>query len=355
MKKLPFKDLVVTDKINNQLLKTSRALAELKGYSNNIPNKEILLNAIIINEAKDSSEIENIVTTHDKIYKTLTNSYNNNEAKEVVNYKDALYSGFNQIIKDGYINTNTLVNIQSIIESSNEGIRKYPGTNLINPNTNQIIYTPPQSEDEIRDYLKNLEDFINNPDDNIDPLIKLVLIHYQFEMIHPFYDGNGRTGRILNILYLVLTNLLDSPILYLSRFINKNKSDYYKSFQKIEKDNNYEDFIIYILKGIEITSFETMRLIMDIEYEMNQYKKEMIEKVPKIYSEELLNTLFYEVYTKGKDIEKACNVTRLTAASYLKQLESIGLLESEKIGRDRIYKNIRLIKSLNTDLEIKID
>ena len=355
MKTLPF-NINITTKIQNQLLKTSRALAELKGYSNNLPNKNILLNAIIISEAKDSSEIENIVTTHDEIYKAMTSSQiTNAEAKEIVNYRNALWSGFEQVKKDGFISTNTLVNIQSIIENSKAGIRKYPGTNLINPNTNEIIYTPPQSEEEIRNLLKNLEDFINNQYDNIDPLIKLPLIHYQFEMIHPFYDGNGRTGRILNILYLVLTNLLDSPILYLSRFINKNKNDYYKAFRKIEKDNDYEEFIIYMLKGIEITSFETMRLIMDIEYEMNEYKKIIRDKLPKIYSEELLNTLFYEVYTKGKYIEETCHVTRLTAASYLKQLEKIGLLESEKIGRDRIYKNTRLIKVLNTDLEIKLD
>ena len=349
MKRLPYKDINLnTSSIQTQLLKTSRTLAELKGYANNLPNKNILLNAILINEAKDSSEIENIVTTHDEIYKKSTT-----EAKEVINYKNALWEGFEQVKKDGYINTNTMINIQSIIENSKSGIRKLPGTNLINPSTNKVIYTPPQNEEEIRDYLKNLEDFINDFDDNIDPLIKLALIHYQFEMIHPFYDGNGRTGRILNILYLILTNLLDSPILYLSRFINKNKKDYYLAFRKVEEDNNYEDFIIYMLKGIEITSYETMRLIMDIEYEMSEYKKIIKEKLPKIYSEELINTLFYEVYTRGKYIEKACNVTRLTAASYLKQLESIGLLESEKVGRDRIYKNSRLIKILNLDLEIK--
>jgi len=354
MKKLPYTDVNInTKKIQEQLLKTSRALAELKGYSNNLPNKNILLNAIIINESKDSSEIENIVTTHDEIYKALTKVvYTGNESKEVVNYRNAIWSGYERVKKDGYINTNTLVMIQSIIENSNTGIRKYPGTTLTNPKTNKIIYTPPQTEEVIREYLKNLEDFINDFDDGIDPLIKLALIHYQFECIHPFYDGNGRTGRILNILYLVLTNLLDSPILYLSRFINKNKKDYYIAFKEIEENDNYEDFIIYILKGIEITSLETMRLIMDIQYEMEEFKKELQEKLPKIYQEELLKTLFYEVYTRGKYVEEACNVTRLTAASYLKQLEKVGLLESEKIGRDRIYKNTRLIKVLNTDLDV---
>lgn len=346
---LPYKNVnLKTNKILEQLTLSSRALAELKGYSNTIPNMHILINAVTINEAKDSSAIENIVTTHDDIYKVLTESgYKEENAKEVVDYRNAIWLGYEQIKKDGYINTNTIVKIQGTIEHNNAEIRKLPGTELKNSITGETIYTPPQSEKEIRAYLKNLEDFINDAEDGIDPLIKVCLIHYQFESIHPFYDGNGRTGRILNILYLVLNNLIDSPILYLSKYINKTKQEYYKLFNQVRDNNNFEDWILYILKGIEITSKETISLIEKIQKEMKNYKEEFRDKLPKIYSKELLESLFYEVYTKISYIEKACNVTRLTASSYLNQLEEIGLLESEKIGRERLYKNVRLIKLLS--------
>lgn len=346
---LPYKNInLKTNKILEQLTLASRSLAELKGYANTIPNMHILINAVTINEAKDSSAIENIVTTHDDIYKVLTESgYKEENAKEVVDYRNAIWLGYEQIKKDGYINTNTIIKIQGTIEHNNAVIRKLPGTELKNSITGETIYTPPQNEQEIREYLKNLEDFINNNEDNIDPLIKVCLIHYQFESIHPFYDGNGRTGRILNILYLVLNKLIDSPILYLSKYINKTKQEYYKLFNEVRDDNNFEDWILYILKGIEITSKETIELIEKIQTEMKNYKEEFRTKLPKIYSKELLESLFYEVYTKISYIERACDVTRITATSYLNQLEEIDLLESEKIGREKIYKNTRLIKLLS--------
>ena len=352
---LPYKNVnLKTNKILEQLTVSSRALAELKGYANTIPNMHILINAVTINEAKDSSAIENIVTTHDDIYKVLTESgFKEENAKEVVDYRNAIWAGYEQIKKDGFINTNTIVKIQGIIEHNNAGIRKLPGTELKNSLTGETIYTPPQDEEEIRDYLRNLEEFVNNNEDGIDPLIKVCLIHYQFESIHPFYDGNGRTGRILNILYLVLNKLIDSPILYLSKYINKTKQEYYKLFNEVRNNNNYEEWILYILKGIEITSKETITLIEKIQDEMKNFKEEFRTKLPKIYSKELLESLFYEVYTKIAYIEKACDVTRLTATSYLNQLEEIGLLESEKIGREKIYKNLRLIKLLSDELEIK--
>ena len=346
---LPYKNInFKTNKILEQLTLASRALAELKGYANTIPNMHILINAVTINEAKDSSAIENIVTTHDDIYKVLTESgYKQENAKEVVDYRNAIWSGYELIKKDKHINTNTLIKIQGTIEHNNAGIRKLPGTELKNAITGETIYTPPQNEQEIRKYLKNLEDFMNNNEDNIDPLIKVCLIHYQFESIHPFYDGNGRTGRILNILYLVLNNLIDSPILYLSKYINKNKQEYYRLFNEVREKNNYEDWIVYLLKGVELTSKETIELIKSIQNEMKNYKEEFKNKLPKIYSKELLESLFYEVYTKIAYVEKTCNVTRITATSYLNQLEEAGLLEFEKIGRDKIYKNIRLIKILS--------
>lgn len=346
LKMLPPKDNFRTVRILEQLARTNRALAELKGYARTIPNQHILINAVTINEAKDSSEIENIVTTHDEIYKAMTQSnYKNESAKEVVDYRSAIWRGYNLVKEKEMITTNILVEIQSMIEHNNAGIRKIPGTVLKNSKTGEVVYTPPETEKEVREYLKNLEEYINT-DDMIDPLIKLAIIHYQFESIHPFYDGNGRTGRILNILYLVLKDLLDSPILYLSRYINNNKQTYYKLFKEVRETNDFEEWIIYILIGIEETAEETMKLIKNIQGEMEIYGKELKEQLPKIYSKELLEGLFFEVYTKISHIEDICGVTRKTAMSYLRGLEENGFLSSEKIGRDRIYKNDRLIDLL---------
>ena len=345
MKMLPFDEYnFKTPRILEELSNASRYLAELKGFANSIPNQHILINAITINEAKDSSAIENIVTTHDSIYKVLTESgFKESAAKEVVDYRSAIWRGYEIIKEKGFISTNILVELQSMIEPMNYGIRKTPGTNLVNSVTGEIIYTPPQIESEIRDLLKNLENYINNFEDETDPLIKMAMIHYQFESIHPFYDGNGRTGRILNVLYLVLSGLLDSPILYLSNYINKNKSDYYRLFNEFREKNNYEDWIIYILKGIQETSKNTIDLIKMIQEEMELYRNKFREELPKVYSDELLDALFFEVYTKINYIESKCGVTRQTAASYLNQLVDKGLLDYEKVGRESIYKNTRLI------------
>ena len=348
MKMLPFDEYnFKTPRILEELSNASRYLAELKGFANSIPNQHILINAITINEAKDSSAIENIVTTHDSIYKVLTESgFKESAAKEVVDYRSAIWRGYEIIKEKGFISTNILVELQSMIEPMNYGIRKTPGTNLVNSVTGEIIYTPPQIESEIRDLLKNLENYINNFEDETDPLIKMAMIHYQFESIHPFYDGNGRTGRILNVLYLVLSGLLDSPILYLSNYINKNKSDYYRLFNEFREKNNYEDWIIYILKGIQETSKNTIDLIKMIQDEMELYRNKFREELPKVYSDELLDALFFEVYTKINYIESKCGVTRQTAASYLNQLVDKGLLDYEKVGRESIYKNTRLIDLL---------
>ncbi len=349
MKLLPFNDYdFKTPRILETLNEASRSLAELKGFANSIPNQHILINAITINEAKDSSAIENFVTTHDSIYKVLTESgFKDEAAKEVADYRSAIWHGYEIIKEKGFISTNVLVELQGMIEHKKAGIRKSPGTKLVNSKTKEVIYTPPQDEKEIRDLLKNLENYMNENDDEIDPLIKMALIHYQFESIHPFYDGNGRTGRILNVLYLVLNNLLDSPILYLSNYINKNKGQYYQLFTEFRENNNYEEWIIYILKGINETSKKTIELIKQIQNEMESYKKEFMTKLPKIYSDELLDALFFEVYTRINYIENKCDVTRQTATTYLNSLVNAGLLEFEKIGRESIYKNTRLTDLLS--------
>ena len=333
-----------TVKILKQLANTNRALAELKGYADTIPNKHILINVINLNEAKDSSEIEQIITTHDDLYKALT--YENAAtpaAKEVVNYRTALWHGYKLVKERGILTTNMLVEIQGIIEQNRAGIRRLPGTALKNALTGEVVYTPPQSEQEVREYLSNLEIYINDDSDGVDPLIKLAVIHYQFEAIHPFYDGNGRTGRILNVLYLVLKELLDSPILYLSRYILDNKASYYRLLSGLQNNpNDYEEWVLFILAGIEETSIETFKLVKAIVDEIDNYSEELKQKLPALYSKELIELVFYEFYTKTQYIESGMRVTRKTAVSYLNQLEQNGFLSSQKIGRERIYCNDRL-------------
>lgn len=339
-----------TKEVLKQLAKANRSLAELKGYSDIIPNKNILINAVTIKEAKDSSEIENIITTHDDLYKAISNASGASaEAKEVVNYRTALWKGYELVKNSNMLTTNMIIEIQSIIEYNNAGIRKLPGTVLRNERTGDIVYTPPAGEDEIIKLLNNLEEYINYDYSDLDPLIKLAVIHYQFENIHPFYHGNGRTGRIINVLYLVLKKLIDSPILYLSSYIIRNKAGYYRLLQEVRTHDNWEDWIIYILKGIEETAEETLSLVKRSNREVESMSAEIKERLPKLYSKELIELLFYEFYTKIVYIENGLSVTRKTAANYLSTLEEEGFLTSERIGKERIYQNKRLYDLVKYD------
>ena len=345
LKKLPPNVELETKNILKQLSKSHRALAELKGFSDMIPNKNILINAITINEAKDSSEIENIITTHDELFKTMSGeNYKSPAAKEVVNYRTAVWHGYNIVKEKGFLSTNMIIEIQGLIELNRAGIRKLPGTVLKNEATGEVVYTPPSGEQEILSLLANLEQYINNDDDNIDPLVKLAVIHYQFESIHPFYDGNGRTGRIINVLYLVLKDLLDSPILYLSKYIIRNKSDYYKLLKEITVKGNWEEWILFILQGIEETANETLILVKKINRLLENTAEKIKKDLPKIYSRELVDLIFFEFYTKISYIEEGLGVSRKTASKYLSELEDKGYLVSEKIGRERIYLNKKLFK-----------
>ena len=338
-----------TKPVLKQLAKANRALAELKGYADTIPNKYILINAAMINESKDSSAIENIITTHDDLYKAMSSHVDASPAaKEVVNYRTALWHGYQVIKEKMMLTTNMIVEIQSLIESNRAGIRKLPGTALRNEQTGEIIYVPPSNKDEIIKLMTNLEKYINENDNTVDPLIKLAVIHCQFESIHPFYDGNGRTGRIINILYLVLKELLDSPILYLSGYIIRNKAMYYQLFQAVRISGDWEAWILYILKGIEEMSVETLKLVKEINAEVEKMSSEIKIALPKIYSKELIHLLFHEFYTKIVYIQEGLGVTRKTAAGYLDSLEQHGFLVSEKIGKERIYQNRRLYDLIKT-------
>lgn len=351
LEKLPPKVNIENIEVLKQLNKSSRALAELKAYSNLIPNKEILISSLALREAKTSSEIENIITTNDNLYKAIVTDerYIDPQTKEVLDYKSALWKGVELVKEKGLITTNIIIEIQSILENNNGGIRKLPGTELKNALTGEVIYTPPSGEMLIRDLLSNLEEYYNIQDD-IDPLIKLAVSHYQFEAIHPFYDGNGRTGRILNILYLLKEELLDSPILYLSSYIIKNKGMYYKLLNEVTTSENWNEWILYILKAIEETSKETLNIAIKIKNLVDKTAEEVKEKLPKIYTKELIEFIFMEVYTKGQHLEAKGFGTRKTVAKYLKSLEEIGILKSEKLGKEVIYINKELYFLISNEI-----
>lgn len=337
-----------TKKILKQAISANRELARLKGYCSLLPNDTILLSSIILKEATASSEIENIITTQDELYKALLSKELNidPQTKEVLNYRSAVWIGYNEIKNKELLTTNTILQIQAELEGNNAGIRKVPGTSLINDRTGEIIYTPPSDEAIINKLLGNLERFINI-DDDTDHLIKMAIIHYQFESIHPFYDGNGRTGRIINVLYLVLKGLLDSPILYLSSYIIKNKSLYYKLLQEVRTKKNWEDWILYILKAVELTAKDTLLIIESIITLMNNTMKYCREKLPNtIYSKELVELIFMQPYTKITYLVDAGIGERRTASKYLKALEEINVLESFKMGKEIIYVNRKLYNLL---------
>lgn len=347
---LPLQRDVENKAILKKAAKAHQALAELKGVANSIPNETILINTLSLQEAKDSSAIENIVTTHDELFQSdlLSHDFKSLAAKEVFSYAKALRSGFEKVKKNGLLINSYILEIQSELEENRAGYRKVPGTSLKNDQTGEVVYTPPQHPEEIIALMNNLETFINDDEmSDLDPLIKMAIIHHQFESIHPFYDGNGRTGRIINILYLVKQELLKIPILYLSRYINENKSSYYRLLQEVRDNDNWEDWIVFILEGVEQTSKQTIFLIEGIKTEMLHFKMKMRSELPKIYSQDLLNNLFRHPYTKIEFVMNELNVKRRTAAKYLDELVAIGLLEKHKIGRENYYINKALYTLLS--------
>jgi len=348
--KLPISKDIETKQILKKSILANSALAKLNGVSKIIPNSNILINSLALQEAKDSSEIENIITTHDELYKADLDIKNISHAtKEVQNYKNALLKGFGLVQENKLLLKKYIVAIQKELEQNDAGVRKQSGTNLSNAKTGEVIFTPPQKFEDIEKLLSNLEQYINEPND-IDPLINMAIIHYQFETIHPFYDGNGRTGRIINILYLILNNLLDIPILYLSNYIIKNKTDYYRLLQEVRTKDSWEEWVLYILDGIEKTSLETISLVNDISTLMKQTKHDIKEKLPKIYSKDLIEILFSHPYTKIDFLVEGLNLHRDTASRYLKQLETFGILKSIKVKNSKFYINLTLFDRLKKGL-----
>ena len=324
-----------------------RYLAEVKGRAAAIPNQGILIDTLSLQEAKASSEIENIVTTQDDLFQAdiLPEGPQAGAAKEVARYRDALKCGFESLSNtQGLITNNAIIEMFQILKRTNEGFRATPGTALRNERTGDTVYVPPQSAAEISKHMTSLERFIN--DDgccDLDPLIKLALIHHQFESIHPFSDGNGRIGRILNVLYLTRTGLLEIPILYLSRAITSNKGDYYRLLQAVRDEGAWEEWTLYILRAVESTSRVTLELIEGIRLQMADYKHRMRRELPKLYSQDLLNNLFRHPYTRIEFVQTDLGVSRQTAARYLDQLAEKDFVRKRLFGRNNYYINDPLI------------
>jgi len=343
---LPLAYDVESKAVLKKSISANRALAELNGMAKIIPNRHILINSLALQEAKDSSEIENIITTHDELYRADLDMTNiTNETKEVQNYKNALIKGYELVKEKKLLLKRDIVSIQKELEQNDAGVRRQSGTNLKNAQTREIVFIPPQQYEKIEELLVNLERYINEPNE-LDALVNMAIIHYQFETIHPFYDGNGRTGRIINILYLVLHKLLEMPILYLSNYIIKNKSDYYRLLQEVRTEGKWEEWILYMLDGIEKTSKETMELIGDISLMMKETKQTIREELPKIYSKDLIEIIFSHPYTKIEFLVEELGLHRETASKYLKELEKLGILKNIKIGRNKYFVNINLFNRL---------
>lgn len=348
---LPLQYDLETKEILRQVNRANRKLAELKGVAQTIPNERILISSLTLQEAKDSSAVENIVTTQDDLYRAgLDFGYQliNPATKEVLYYREAINEGFRMVRNRNVLTLNDIKHVQQILEQNTAGFRTTPGTQLKRSTDGAVIYTPPQDGMAIENYMANLERFINDESlSSLDPLIKMAIIHHQFESIHPFYDGNGRTGRIINILYLVITGLLDLPILYLSRYVTRNKGEYYRLIQAIRDKNNdnakeWEAWILFMLKGVEITAEDTISLVKNIGDLMAEYKRIIRPAFGGKYNHELLNGLFYHPYTKIGHVESNMQVSRQTASKYLDKIVGLGLLKKEKLGKENYYINTRL-------------
>ena len=349
---LPIKQDVETNAVLKKLVQAHRALAELKGIITSIPNQSILLETLTLREARESSAIENIISTFDEVYQSnlFSNIFASPAAKEVHQYAAALKKGFQLVKQHQLLTINHILQIQEVVEQNSAGFRKLPGTKLMNDKTGKVVYTPPQDLDTIISLMNNLETFIN--DDKMmeaDPLIKMAIIHHQFESIHPFYDGNGRTGRIINILYLVQKGLLHLPVLYLSQYIIKHKSDYYRLLQLVREEGEWEEWILFMLNGIEKTAAASVTLITSLKELMQHYKQQIRSNHSKLYSQDLLNNLFKYPYTKIEFLQNDLQISRSTAIRYLDTLVKAGFLTKHKVGRDNFFLNTKLFELLAGD------
>lgn len=339
---LPLPYDVESKAVMKQTTLASRKLGELNGIVEKIPNPEILIRTLSLQEAMDSSSIESIITTHDELYKAEigANKYSTLAAKEVSTYADALMEVFDVVKQRNLITETMIKEIYRQIKHNDAGYTTTPGKKLINERTQESVYTPPQTIDEINQHMSNLVQFINDDSlSDLDPLVKMAIIHHQFESIHPFGDGNGRAGRVLNILYLVAQGLLNMPILYLSRYINQHKGEYYRLLQSVRDTLQWEPWILFMLKGVEQTADETIKFVRGMSDMMMDYKHRIRKNLPNVYSQDLINNLFRHPYTKIEFVVNEVGVSRPTAMSYLNQLIEKGFLDKLKLGRDNYYIN----------------
>jgi len=343
---LPPKADIETKEILRKTISAGRALAQLNGTLINLPNPTLFLDTIYLMEAKASSEVENIITTNDELYKSMVanRKFENSATKEVLSYKEALWLGLEQLKTKPFITTNLCIKLVQCIKQNSASIRVTPGTTLANAQ-GEVIYTPPSGEAIIREKLANLEKFINQ-DEKVDPLIKMALMHYQFEATHPFADGNGRTGRILLLLYLKLSGLLDTPAIYLSEYIIKHKADYYKKLRGVTENAEWESYILYMLDMIEETSIKGLERLNKITVTMNKTAEEIKKKLPKIYSKDLIEILFRLPYTKRQHLIDENIGNPKTVGNYLQTLEKNKFLKSIKVGKEKLYLNEPLLKIL---------
>lgn len=336
-----------TPAVLRALAQAHRHLAELKGRAASIPNQGILIDTLALQEAKASSEIENIVTTQDELFQfgLFLDGLESPAAKEVANYRDALKRGHDSLFQaQGLLTNNVIIEMFRILKRTTGDFRATPGTALKNEATGALVYVPPQNGAEIRDQMTALERFINDDSlSDLDPLVKMAIIHHQFESIHPFPDGNGRIGRIINVLYLTRTGLLDIPILYLSRYITAHKADYYRLLQAVRDEGAWEAWLIYMLTAVAQTAQQTLQLIEGMRQLMADYKRRIREEHPRLYSQDLLNNLFRHPYTRIEFVQEELGVTRQTAAKYLDQLAEAGFVEKHQQGRSNYYINTPLV------------
>ena len=345
---LPPAKEVETPAVLKACISARAALAELKQAGELLPNQGLLINMLPMLEAKDSSEIENILTTNDRLFQYANSeSVADSATKEALRYRTALYEGYLGIRKRPLC-ANTAVAICSRIKDTHMDVRKVPGTVIANQKTKAIIYTPPVGEVVIRDLLSNWEAFLH-AEDNLDPLVKMAVAHYQFEAIHPFTDGNGRTGRVLNVLYLIEQELLTLPILYLSRYILHNKADYYRLLTQVTSDNDWQSWILYILDAVTMVSQWTTNKIAQVRI-LNEHTRQYIQqRLPKLYSHELVQTIFEQPYSRIHNLVDRGIAKRQTASVYLKQLVEIGVLQEREAGKDKLFVHPQLIDIFTYD------
>ncbi len=343
---LPPQANIESREILKKCIAARAALAELKQAGQLIPNQSVLINSIPLLEAQMSSQIENIVTTTDKLFQFASIEDDKADAptKETLRYRQALAQGY-QSLKTKPICTRTAVEICRTILNTNINIRKVPGTALKNPMTRDVIYTPPNGENLIRNKLANWEKFIHEQTD-LDPLIRMAVMHYQFEAIHPFIDGNGRTGRLLNILFLVQQDLLEIPVLFLSRYIINNKNDYYELLRSVTEKQQWQMWVLYMLDAVEQTADWTRQKIMAVQNLLNHTCEYVKLKLPKIYSRELIELTFTQPYCRIANVVDAGFAQRQTASTYLKQLAEIGILKEKKYGRDVLFLHPKFLNLL---------